>query len=288
MNGVHDMGGMQGMGPVEYEKDEPVFHAVWEGRVYALTRVRFVRGGSGASIPTGMRSRVMPPVDYLRMSYYERWLRRLELHVVKYRHCDPGRARERHGRLPGPPRRRRRLTLATVDRWLNRGHRLEPGSNGSPRFKVGQRVRARNINPTGHTRLPRYARGKTGSDRSRPRGLHVSRTPTRTGWARSGSTCTRCGSRRASCGARRLRRATRSTSICGTTILSAPDWRSIRAAVRAAAPAARRRRPVFAEPWQAQAFALAVQLSEQGHFTWKEWAAALADGAQGRGRSRRA
>jgi nitrile hydratase accessory protein len=35
--------------------------------------------------------------------------------------------------------------------------------------------------------------------------------------------------------------------------------------------------PVFAEPWEAEAFALAVRLSEQGHFTWKEWAAALAD-----------
>jgi len=38
--------------------------------------------------------------------------------------------------------------------------------------------------------------------------------------------------------------------------------------------------PVFAEPWQAQAFALAVRLSEEGHFTWKEWAAALADELQ--------
>ena len=38
MNGVHDMGGQHGMGPVQYEKDEPVFHATWEGRVYALTR----------------------------------------------------------------------------------------------------------------------------------------------------------------------------------------------------------------------------------------------------------
>ena len=38
MNGVHDMGGQQGMGPVQYEKDEPVFHASWEGRVYALSR----------------------------------------------------------------------------------------------------------------------------------------------------------------------------------------------------------------------------------------------------------
>jgi len=35
--------------------------------------------------------------------------------------------------------------------------------------------------------------------------------------------------------------------------------------------------PIFAEPWQAQAFALAVKLSEEGHFTWKEWAATLAD-----------
>ena len=39
MNGVHDMGGMHGMGPVKHEKDEPVFHAPWEGRVYAMTRV---------------------------------------------------------------------------------------------------------------------------------------------------------------------------------------------------------------------------------------------------------
>ena len=51
------------------------------------------------------------------------------------------------------------------------------------------------------------------------------------------------------------------------------------AAVLAAAPQLPRDEggPVFAEPWQAQAFALAVKLSEQGHFTWKEWAAALAD-----------
>ena len=38
MNGVHDMGGEQGMGPIQYEKDEPVFHAPWEGRVYAISR----------------------------------------------------------------------------------------------------------------------------------------------------------------------------------------------------------------------------------------------------------
>jgi nitrile hydratase accessory protein len=69
-----------------------------------------------------------------------------------------------------------------------------------------------------------------------------------------------------------------SISTCGTTTLSRPD-----AAVPAERLAALPRLPrdpggpVFAEPWQAQAFALAVKLSEQDHFTWKEWAGALAD-----------
>ena len=69
-----------------------------------------------------------------------------------------------------------------------------------------------------------------------------------------------------------------SISICGTITLSQPD--SIPELGRHAAPLCLPRDadgPVFAEPWQAQAFALAVKLSEQGHFTWKEWAAALAD-----------
>ncbi len=83
MNGVHDMGGQQGMGPVQYEKDEPVFHASWEGRIYALTRA--MRAWRKWSLDTDRHAlEILPPVDYLRMSYYERWLNRLETHVVKY------------------------------------------------------------------------------------------------------------------------------------------------------------------------------------------------------------
>ena len=83
MNGVHDMGGQHGMGPLQYEKNEPVFHAEWEGRVYALTRA--MRAWRKWSLDTDRYAlEVMPPVDYLRMSYYERWLTRLEAHVVKY------------------------------------------------------------------------------------------------------------------------------------------------------------------------------------------------------------
>ena len=83
MNGVHDMGGQQGMGPVHYEKDEPVFHEAWEGRVYALTRA--MRAWGKWSLDTDRYTlEVMPPIDYLRMSYYERWLHRLQIHVVKH------------------------------------------------------------------------------------------------------------------------------------------------------------------------------------------------------------
>src|SRR6516225_22119 len=94
-------------------------------------------------------------------------------------------------------------------------------------------------------------------------------------WARSRSTSTRFVSQRANCGASRQNPGTRSLSRCGTTILSPPE-------ALAVLPCLPRDEggPVFAEPWQAQAFALALKLSEQGHFTWKEWAAALADQLQ--------
>ena len=82
MNGVHDMGGMHGMGPIEHEKNEPVFHAVWEGRIYALTRV--LRAGGGRSNLDASRHaiEVLPPAEYLRMSYYERWVARMLGQIV--------------------------------------------------------------------------------------------------------------------------------------------------------------------------------------------------------------
>ena len=160
MSGVHDVGGRRDMGPVEYEPDEPVFHAAWEGRVYALTRA--MRAWRRWSLDADRHAlEVIPPADYLRMSYYERWLHRLETQVVSYRFAT--REEVQTGRpAPGTSKATPRLTLATADRWLNRGI---PSSNDPqirPSFIVGQRVRARAIDPTGHTRLPRYARGKPG------------------------------------------------------------------------------------------------------------------------------
>ena len=160
MNGVHDMGGQQDMGPVVYEKDEPVFHASWEARIYALNRA--MRAWRKWSLDTDRHAlELMSPVDYLRMSYYERWVYRLEAQVVQYRLVS--REEIESGQpAPGSTKASPPLTLATSDRWLDRGIASSDDPRVRPLFKVSQRVRARNINPTGHTRLPRYARGKTG------------------------------------------------------------------------------------------------------------------------------
>jgi len=160
MNGVHDMGGQQSTGPVVYEKDEPVFHASWEARIYALNRA--MRAWRRWSLDTDRHAlELMSPIDYLRMSYYERWVYRLEGQLVQYglvsrEEIESGQA------APGSTKASPPLTLATSDRWLDRGIASSADPEVRPLFEVSQRVRARNINPTGHTRLPRYARGKTG------------------------------------------------------------------------------------------------------------------------------
>lgn len=160
MNGVHDMGGQHGMGPVEYEKNEPVFHAAVEGRIYALTRA--MRAWRKWNIDTDRHAlELLPPADYLRMSYYERWGRRLAAQVVLYglvtkEEMESGVA------APAATKANPAFSLATSSGWLNRGVASSHDPSVRPLFKVRQRVRARNLNPTGHTRLPRYARGKTG------------------------------------------------------------------------------------------------------------------------------
>ena len=160
MNGVHDMGGLQGMGPVQYEKNEPVFHAKWEGRIYALTRA--MRAFRKWNLDTDRYAlEVMPPLDYMRMSYFERWLVRLETHVVKFGLLTAGELKSGKA-ASNSARGKPALTMETSSRWMSRNIASSDDASVSPRFQVGDRVRARNMNPLGHTRLPRYARGKAG------------------------------------------------------------------------------------------------------------------------------
>jgi nitrile hydratase len=159
MNGVHDMGGQHGMGPVQYEKDEPVFHSPWEGRVYGLTRA--MRAWRKWTLDASRYAlEILPAADYLRMSYYERWLTRLEAEVVQYGFVT--RDELHNGKaVAGSSRATPVFTVAMAGR-LSRGIPSSLDPNVRPQFKAGQRVRARNMHPIGHTRLPRYARGKVG------------------------------------------------------------------------------------------------------------------------------
>jgi nitrile hydratase beta subunit len=161
MNGVHDMGGMHGMGALEHEPHEPTFHMPWEGRVYALSRVLGARGGRWNMDASRHGVEVLPPADYLRMTYYERWLARIIAQLVAT--GDATQAEIEAGEpAPGSPRATAFVTAVTVDRMVGSRASARRAVPAVPRFTAGQRVRAGNMHPTGHTRLPRYARGKAG------------------------------------------------------------------------------------------------------------------------------
>lgn len=168
-NTIHDMGGMHGFGPVEPEPNEPVFHAEWEGRVLALQRsMGFTRlwtiDGGRASLET------LPPVDYLRSSYYRRWFLGLEKRLVA--HGLVGDDEIAAGKSLRPGRGlNRKLTLDDVPNTTKRGN-FERPAPAPARYKAGDRVYTRNVNPETHTRLPRYARGKFGVVEA-VRGCHV-------------------------------------------------------------------------------------------------------------------
>jgi nitrile hydratase beta subunit len=169
MNGIHDMGGMHGFGPVEPEPNEPVFHADWEARVLALNRsLGYARlwniDMSRAAIE------VLPPAVYLTRSYYAKWLARLEQLLLDRGLIDAEEIAAGHAREPGKPLPRK-LNAVDVAAALTRGsYAREPSAPA--RFKAGDRVRTRNINPVTHTRLPRYARGHVGIIEC-VRGCHV-------------------------------------------------------------------------------------------------------------------
>jgi nitrile hydratase len=170
MNGVHDMGGLQDMGPIQHESDEPVFHAPWEGRTYALNRA--LRAWGKWNLDASRHEiELLPPADYLRMSYYEKWLQTSSSLAVK--HGLITQAELESGKPePGSPKATPPLTAGMSSGFLSRGIPSSRDLRVRPLFRVGQRVRARNLNPPGHTRLPRYARGKIGTV-DRDHGVYV-------------------------------------------------------------------------------------------------------------------
>jgi nitrile hydratase len=162
VNGIHDLGGMHGFGPVVQEPDEPVFHHAWEGRVFALTLAMGVWRRWNQDMSRFARER-MAPADYLRATYYERWLHGLETLLVERGVLGREELADRRDRRPpaGEPRPGA-LRAAGVPAMLRARLAMERPATAPPRFATGDPVVARNIHPAGHTRLPRYARGHRG------------------------------------------------------------------------------------------------------------------------------
>lgn len=161
MNGIHDLGGMHGLGPIAPEKNEPVFHEPWEARVYAMVRAMGAWRKWNIDASRFQREQI-PPAEWLRMSYYEKWLAGLcELMVAN----DLVTAAELASGKPTPeaPKSSPALTATQVPALIAKGSPFNRPSNATALFQAGQAVRTRNMNPLGHTRLPRYARGRSGT-----------------------------------------------------------------------------------------------------------------------------
>jgi nitrile hydratase len=154
------MGGMEGIGPLVIERDEPVFHEPWEGRVIALNMAMSAWGRRNVDAFRHAIERIPAP-QYLTKSYYERWLEAVITLAVEGGLISANEARTLTPD-PGAAKSKPRLTAERVPAALASKAPSLRQSDQPARFEVGQRVRARAINPAGHTRLPRYARGRVG------------------------------------------------------------------------------------------------------------------------------
>lgn len=163
MNGVHDLGGMHGFGPVIREPNEPVFHSDWEKRMFAMTLTTMGRRVYNVDEFRRAIER-MPPAHYLAATYYEKWLHAVESLLVEKGVATREEIASGHAAAPAPAKPTGSLgdSGGGVESFDSSAVKLRFDKSFKPGFKVGDRVVARNFNPEHHTRLPRYARGKRG------------------------------------------------------------------------------------------------------------------------------
>ena len=161
MNGIHDMGGMHGFGPIEYEENEPVFHHAWEGRVFAMQL--------GVPVRASVRPVIekMDPAYYLSSSYYEKWLQARIQTLIQAGAMTEAELEARIALLREQPdmaipQRENPERVRQIHERTHNERSPKRDVNMTPQFSPGDRVRARNMHPPGHTRLPRYIRGKAG------------------------------------------------------------------------------------------------------------------------------
>ncbi len=165
MDTVADMGGLQGFGSVRLTPpDDPPFHEDWERRAFAMALLSMRVSGTNLDSFRHALNR-QHPIDYLAFGYYGRWLKMAENLLTDSSIIAPGavdaRARKLRGEdveeppVPEPNKPDYKPTAAGSIRPVET----------PPAFEPGDRVRAKDIHPSGHTRLPRYVRGRTGEVR---------------------------------------------------------------------------------------------------------------------------
>jgi len=165
MNGVHDLGGMDGFGPVVRERAEPVFHSDWERRVFGIVLATLAQGVYNVDELRHAIERISP-AHYLGSSYYEHWLAGLERVLVEKGRASAGEIEAKvRGFVSATPTAVAERSNPALAERLAQGIRIGASAargKGEARFRRGATVRVRKMSPQGHTRCPRYVRGAVG------------------------------------------------------------------------------------------------------------------------------
>ena len=160
MDGMHDLGGRQGFGPIAVDEPEEGFHEAWEGRLYGM--VQGMSRPSDWNIDWFRHCReLIDPVDYLVRPYYDQWLQSYAAMMVNSRlatveELATGRSTGTPSGLPAP------MTPEAVQTLKAKARRFDVDDGPSPSFAKGDAVRVKDRGTGGHTRLPAYARGRRG------------------------------------------------------------------------------------------------------------------------------
>ncbi|HUR42689.1 MAG TPA: nitrile hydratase subunit beta [Aestuariivirga sp.] len=161
MNGPQDMGGQTGFGPILVERDEPVFHADWERRVLAFTLAMGAAREWNIDMSRHAREK-LPALTYWSSSYYEIWFEGLKQLLLENGLLAEAELASGRAQFAAKPVKGGVLKAADVSAVLAKGGPANRATHAKARFQIGDKVRTRNISPEGHTRLPRYARGRVG------------------------------------------------------------------------------------------------------------------------------
>lgn len=166
MDGIHDLGGKHGYGKVNREPNEPVFHARWEARVFAMVSAGFLSGAWNNADRFRHGIERIDPVAYLSHGYYGRWLGGIETLFVEAGIIQAEELTQRalafgaheHDRIAARP-----LESPDPVSDVERRATAQRQVDVEPAFAIGEHVFTSTEVKSGHTRLPAYARGKRGT-----------------------------------------------------------------------------------------------------------------------------